>query len=516
MLLSESRRVVSALSVMAGVFVAGIATGFAVPDAAGFWPWLAAGTAWAALVVFGWSLPCPRAVFVFLVGMALALRTESALDGVKVHSWQRAPGGGAPTWRLVVEGGVFARPAKDKDLLWAQFASHVGPQPVKVVLPVARGAQRPRLGEIWECTGWLKIPKDPRERYKERMLWVGEGGKSRRVEAAGWRAWRRIVRDIGGELSRRMGLGLGWCPEVAALNRAMLLGRRAGVPPSRKESFVVSGTVHVFAISGLHVMLIAHLLERLLSAVGVPVRLRSVFVILPLAAFVVLTGARPSAVRAALMAGFYYSAAFFGRRPDSLAAWSLAVFTVYGLNPERFFDVGCALSFTVMLGIVVWLKWMAAFSPPRAVRQFLSLRPVAWFRRKVGWLLDGYHVSIAAWVAGTPVAARLFGRFTWGGLVANIAAVKLAALSVVFGFAGVAMSFISVKAAVFFNLLAALSTYCLLMLADVVAMLPDVSFSVREWTLLECSAWYGAFVLAFIVLERVLPRRNDLSGEWWT
>ena len=182
----------------------------------------------------------------------------------------------------------------------------------------------------------------------------------------------------------------------------------------------------------------------------------------------------------------------------------------------RFFDVGCALSFTVMLGIVVWLKWMAAFSPPRAVRQFLSLRPVAWFRRKVGWLLDGYHVSIAAWVAGTPVAARLFGRFTWGGLVANIAAVKLAALSVVFGFAGVAMSFISVKAAVFFNLLAALSTYCLLMLADVVAMLPDVSFSVREWTLLECSAWYGAFVLAFIVLERVLPRRNDLSGEWWT
>ena len=104
MLLSDSRRVVSGLSVMAGVFVVGIAAGFAVPWAACAWPWLAMASVWAALVVFGWSLPCPRAVFVFLAGMTLALRTESALDGVKAHSRQRAPGGGAPAWRLVVEG----------------------------------------------------------------------------------------------------------------------------------------------------------------------------------------------------------------------------------------------------------------------------------------------------------------------------------------------------------------------------------------------------------------------------
>jgi len=515
MLLSDKRRVVSALAVMAGVFVAGIATGFAVPQAACVWPWGAALVAWTALVAFGWQLSIPRVLFVFAVGVVLALRTESSLENVKEHARCRAPDGGAPRWRLVVEGGVYTSEAKNKNFRWAHFMSYVGPQPVKVVFPLSHGGMVPCIGEEWECAGWLTFPKDPNEKYKARALWVGEKGSARRVKGAGGSSWRRKVHDFSIELSRRMELGLKWCPEVAALNRAMLLGRRAEVSPERKESFVLSGTVHVFAISGLHVMLIAHLLERLLSVMGVSIRLRSVMVMIPVAAYVVLTGSRPSAVRAALMAGFYYSATLFGRRPDSMAAWALAVFTVYGLNPERFFDVGCALSFTVMFGIVVSLKWMTDFSLPTSFMHFMATGPGQWSRRCFGWMFEGYQVSFAAWIAGVPVAARVFGRFTWGGLVANIVAVKLAALVVVFGFVGAVLSFASTSAAAACNLIAGLFTYALLTLADLVAKLPDVSFDVHRWTLLECAAWYGAFILLVFVLERILPPRHNLSGKWW-
>jgi ComEC/Rec2-related protein len=515
MLLSDDRRVVSALSVMAGVFVAGVAAGFAVPQAAGLWPWPLAFAIWLALVAYGFSLPVPRAVFVFVAGVVLAMHTESALVCVKGHAARHSPDGGAPVWRLVVEGNAYTRASKDGETMLAHFMSHAGPQPVKVVLPVVPGAPAPRLGEVWECAGWLKFPKEPRDRYRPRTLWVNDGSSARCVASAGWRVWRRLSHDFSGEIARRMELGIRWCPEVAALNRAMLLGRRADVSPARRESFVVSGTVHVFAISGLHVMLIAHLLERLLGAIGLPVRLRSALVIAPVVAYVLMTGMRPSAVRAALMAGFYYSAAVFGRRPDSLAAWSLAVFTVYGLNPERLFDAGCALSFTVMLGIVVLIKWMSEFSVPRIVRLFLVSRAGKAIRRRLGWLFDGWHVSFAAWAAGTPVAARIFGRFTWGGLVANVLAVRLASLTVVFGFMGVVASFVSFRVAALCNLVAASFTYALLLLADLMARLPDVSFSVRPWTLLECAAWYGVFILLLLVLERVLPRRHDLSGKWW-
>ena len=238
-------------------------------------------------------------------------------------------------------------------------------------------------------------------------------------------------------------------------------------------------------------------------------------VMVPVAAYVVLSGSRPSAVRAALMAGFYYSATLFGRRPDSLSACALAVFTVYGLNPERFFDVGCTLSFTVMFGIVAFLKWIKDFSLPRSFVRFMASGQGQWLRRHFGWMFEGYPVSVAAWIAGTPVAARIFGRFTWGGLIANIAAVKLAALVVVFGFVGVAVSFVSTRAAAVCNLIAGLFTYMLLLLADLVARLPEVSFDVHQWTLFECVAWYGAFILLVFSLERVLPPRNSLSGKWW-
>ena len=516
MLLSDNRRVISELSVMAMVFVMGIAVGFHVPEISCAWGWLAGMVAWGALVCRGWNLPCPRVVLVFLAGCVLALRTECALADVKDHAQFRPVGGAAPLWRVEVEGGVNVRRSREKGISWAQFMSHLGPQPVKVVMPIAKGKFAPRLGEVWECEGWLTIPKDERRRYRIATLWVAERAKTHRVvEAKGWRKWRRALRGMSGDFSRRVGIGLSWCPEVAALNRAMLLGRRAEISAARKNSFVVSGTVHVFAISGLHVMLIAHLLEKLLKAFGMSIRWRGIVVVVLVALYVIVTGARASAVRAALMAGLYYSAAFFGRKPDSMAAWSLAVFVVYGLSPERFFDVGCALSFTVMLGVVVWLKWTRAFSCPEAFRSFCGLPYVQWLRAKLGWLFEGYGISFAAWVVGTPVAARLFGRFTWGGLIANIAAVKLASCAVAFGFFGIALSYVSDVLAAFFNLISAAFTFCLLMVAEMVSGLPDVSFSVSSWTLMECMAWYGVLILTLMTLERLLPRRNDISGEWW-
>ena len=277
----------------------------------------------------------------------------------------------------------------------------------------------------------------------------------------------------------------------------------------------MSGTVHVFAISGLHVMLIAHLLELVLKGCCIPLRARGIMVMALVAAYALLTGARASVIRAALMAGLYYSATLFGRRPDSLAAWSLAVFIVYGFSPERFFDMGCALSFIVMFGVVVWLKWTMAFSAPKALHTFMMRPGMSYLKRKIGWLFEGYGVSFAAWAVGTPVAARLFGRFTWAGLVANIVAVKLASCTVALGFLGLLASYVSDVLAAYFNLLAAASTAALLAIASAVAKLPDASFHVDSWSVLECAAWYGATILALMALERCLPRRNDISGKWW-
>ena len=55
--------------------------------------------------------------------------------------------------------------------------------------------------------------------------------------------------------------------------------------------------------------------------------------------YVMLTGMRPSAVRAAMMLAIYMLAPSFGCRPNARAAWSVTALAVYGLYPERLFDL---------------------------------------------------------------------------------------------------------------------------------------------------------------------------------
>lgn len=110
--------------------------------------------------------------------------------------------------------------------------------------------------------------------------------------------------SLRADLSVRMGLGLDATRETVLLNRAILLGERSNLPKATKQIFIESGTIHVFAISGLHVMIVARLFMFLVALVFIPYRFQGA-VTLPLVwGYVLLIGAPPSAVRAATMASF--------------------------------------------------------------------------------------------------------------------------------------------------------------------------------------------------------------------
>ncbi|NQT18479.1 MAG: ComEC family competence protein, partial [Planctomycetes bacterium] len=82
---------------------------------------------------------------------------------------------------------------------------------------------------------------------------------------------------------------------------AMLLGAREELPPEAEENFRQSGTVHLLAISGLHVGMVAGAVWLLIGMTGTTERVRSIVVILCVACYVFISGARPPAVRAAVM-----------------------------------------------------------------------------------------------------------------------------------------------------------------------------------------------------------------------
>ena len=83
---------------------------------------------------------------------------------------------------------------------------------------------------------------------------------------------QEVANAVRREFSRRIGIGLEHDRSVANLNRAILLGERGRLPRGTRDVFVASGTMHVFAISGLHVMAVAEVFTLCLAFLLVPVR----------------------------------------------------------------------------------------------------------------------------------------------------------------------------------------------------------------------------------------------------
>ena len=441
------------------------------------WP-LATFVAVVALVAYlAFSCRASRLVLAFAIGFAIAL--FAAQSRKEILDEAHVLGCGRPFVReFRVESGVRATQGKD-GARWASFASSAGSLKVRVIFPLDDATPLPQVGDTWKCAGWLERTKGDDFSFR-RKLWVkGKGTFASRVGRGKGAALLVALRE---DLSRRMGIGLPQNCVAADLNRAILLGERARMRRADRDAFAAAGTIHVFAISGLHVMLVAHAFAFLLALVGCPFRYRGVVLVPALWVYVVMTGASPSSVRAASMASLYFAAPIFWRRPDALVAWSLTFLVVYGTDPTKLFDTGCALSFAVMLGLFFWGRFVA--------------------ERVRGRFAATLVMTFAAWAVGTPIAAHAFGRVTPGGIAANLLLLPAAGASVKAGIAGIVASFVSDRLAAHVNNFAALLAGTMADVSRLVAAIPGANFTVEPWPLSVCAAWYLALALLLWLLQR--------------
>jgi len=514
-------------ALFAVTLIAGEAAGFATPRFSPMWMWAGCSAMLAATVAVGWSLAPLRWLAAAIAGLSLAWRSESERIAIDERARSLSESGLPPGYVLKVESGVSCRYRLAKGDRTVCFSSSIGSIPVKVVAQIDAYGSIPSAGEVWLCRGWLSLKKDSPSRYSRRTLWVMERGHMERIEAASGFCAGVAYRKVSGFLSRYAETGLGWNPELASLNKAMLFGRRSEIGEKKRSTFAFAGTMHVFAISGLHVMLVASLINMLLAKVRLSHAMRSACALPILAAYVMLSGARPSAVRAALMMSLWLGAGLFGRKPDSLAAWGVAAIAVYGLSPAMVFDAGCALSFAVMLGIVLWIRWTSQFASPLDPLLRMAADEAAlgndrrrdsllkWHRRGM-WVLTALGISFSAWIASTPVTAMVFGRIAVGGIFANVVVVPLAEISVVTGAAGAVASMVLEPLGAFLNNIAAASTWMMETVSELTARCPGASVETQAWSWSDCAMWYVAWVALFCVLARHLPPKVFIPVKSWS
>jgi competence protein ComEC len=271
-------------------------------------------------------------------------------------------------------------------------------------------------------------------------------------------------------------------PDGGAMLAATMLGRTALLPTDAKEAFMTTGTLHLFAISGLHIAGMAAALLWLAKRARLPELPSGVVILALLWLYVQVTGASPSSVRAWIMAAFLWGGRASERDTPALQSLALACAVTLILTPEACTDAGFQLSYAAVLGIIAAGGPAANLCAQPTEEERLTpaeaqtaIQKLRWRARK--FLLGGLCVSLVATFAGVPLTLGLFGSASWGGVFVNLLLVPLSEIPLMLGMASVACSVSDWLAgpASWINGLAAVLLHGMTWIAEACAVVPTMN-----------------------------------------
>ncbi|MBM4153762.1 MAG: ComEC/Rec2 family competence protein [Lentisphaerae bacterium] len=320
---------------------------------------------------------------------------------------------------------------------------------VRVRLALASGMPPPAYGDRWRMSAVCGV--DPMR--GDLAMDVAAGAAERLATGGGspllrWCYARR-------EASRRLlSRGVEDWPAGAGVVAALVLGYREDIPEAVRESFMRTGTGHIFAISGLHVGILCLVLLAVLRTAGLPRPAWALGLIPLLTLYTLATGAASSAVRALLMASAYWAAPLVRRRPDVPSALALAALAILAVRPDQLTDPGFLFSFVAVAGLValapVVHRPLAAWIPARET-DASATRAVRAGRAVARWAVGLVATSAAAWLVSTPLSAFFGNQVAVAALPGNLLVVPGSFLIVLTGCLSLVTGQVSGVAAEIFN-----------------------------------------------------------------
>ena len=370
-----------------------------------------------------------------LVAKRLISTLFAVVAGAILYSWQFSSGFKDPEFQRFekIEGEVFrdyvAEPHEPRSVLirWNHRLRPITGSVVRVKLPGSVPLMEP--GARVEFVGAFdtpRLPRNPGERLQNSADPRIQGNFRVIVPEAVTilkipdrlplkeRLWR-ASHAARGWTADALSTGLEDEPEHLALIKAMVLGMGKEAAREDREAFELSGTMHLFAVSGLHIMIFSLVATALLR--GMPVRYFPVAAVTILAAFLYafVTGWPPSAVRAAVMISILQVGTVIGRGSQRFNSLGLAAMAILLVDPGQLFEVGFQLSFLVLGAITFlagpfsssWRGWLMPdpFIPRRLYTTFWQKKRIA---AGLG-ISSMLGVSCAAW-AGSVIPIWIYFR----------------------------------------------------------------------------------------------------------
>ena len=274
------------------------------------------------------------------------------------------------------------------------------------------------VGDEVEVVGWLKTPSPPanpgetdhaaalQDRRIRALVVVRKTADGVTRLAEGWprsvHGWLGFVRGWGqGVLQKSLPR------ETSGVAMALVLGEGSTMTQADWEKYRRTGVIHALAISGWHLEILAVFLWRVLRTVRVRRRHGAVGVALFLLAYALLTGGRPPAMRAAVIACVGCGGILLRRPVLSANSLALAWLVVAFLNPADLFTGGCQLSFLAVAVLYFGLPYRDFFKPG-PLQQLVEKNWPPWLkagRQGLRKLMSVFALNLILWLTATSLVA---------------------------------------------------------------------------------------------------------------
>ena len=217
-----------------------------------------------------------------------------------------------------------------------------------------------------------------------------------------------------------------------SIAKAMVLGYRQDVQDELYQSFSASGSMHILAVSGMHLAVIAEILLKVMDKLTFRRRrtgmIPSLFIIALLWFFSFMTGAESAIIRSVLM----FTLILYGKTLQhhhstyNIMAFCAAIMLIY--YPSQLFNAGFLFSFLALLSLMYFQPLVQSWWQPSDLFS--------------NWIWQYISASIAAQVLVGPLTVFLFNQFPFYFVLSGFIPVWLSALSLKLGLLLLAAEFI--------------------------------------------------------------------------
>jgi ComEC/Rec2-related protein len=312
--------------------------------------------------------------------------------------------------------------------------------------------------------------------------------------------------------------------EAAQAIQGMILGARGETDESLKRLFRDTGTIHLFAASGLQLGLLTGLAWKFLRYVRLPRRLVGALIVPVTIGYCALTEFHPATVRAAVMAILIAVGASVERPVATLNSLCGSGVLILIHDTQQLFQIGFQLSFVAVATILMSARPFAdllyrpfkvdAFMPVRLLSPLQRVWHTASFRA-----CELLSLSAVCWGATAPILILQDHRISLVAVFANVLVVPLATTVTLLGVASLIAGGISTQFAGCLNNTSWFITKCILMILHSAVLIPGHCCNVSPASLFASdhitalSARYGRIIHAHINGHDWLVNTGSLS-EW--